>query len=298
MSKKHVKFTETGLYKGLLTTVGCVLTMLVIVFSVLTFAKAKAGQLEEAPKFMVWTFICLGFTRFVSYLKNRSKMSLTRAIVLLIVDVGLGVLVIFAKYNPYIFSVTAGLFAASIVISRIFKLIEKHSTRDIIFNAIIILAAIGLAIGFFQKVNEDTLGAIILGECLFIAICTFIEASLLSFSQLKLDIFAKIIFRTYAIEIIFGLFALMVAFSLILMLEEPTMHNFPDALWYCFTLVTTIGFGDFAAETLIGRVLSVILGIYGIVVVAVLTSIVVNFYNETSKDTSKEFKQIEKEHKK
>ena len=47
------------------------------------------------------------------------------------------------------------------------------------------------------------------------------------------------------------------------------------------SIVTTTGFGDFAATTTVGRVLSVVLGIYGIVAVAILTSIIVNFYNET-----------------
>ena len=42
-----------------------------------------------------------------------------------------------------------------------------------------------------------------------------------------------------------------------------------------------IGFGDFAATTLPGRAISVILGLYGIIVVALITSIIVNFYNET-----------------
>jgi hypothetical protein len=44
--------------------------------------------------------------------------------------------------------------------------------------------------------------------------------------------------------------------------------------------VTTIGFGDIAASTPVGRVLSVILGLYGIAVVALITSIIVNFYGE------------------
>ena len=74
------------------------------------------------------------------------------------------------------------------------------------------------------------------------------------------------------------------------------MAQFPDALWYTFAVVTTIGFGDFTATTLVGRVLTVILGIYGIVVVAVITSIIVNFYNETAgKDDKKELKDIDKE---
>ena len=299
MSSKKSQIADSPIYKVLLTVSACVLTTLVIVFSVFTFSKAKAGELGEASHFMVWTFICLGLSRFASYLKNRSTMSLLRALILLFIDVGLGILVIFAKYNPYIFSISAGLFAASIIVSRIFKLIERHTTRDIVLNVLIILVAIGLAIGFFQRVSEDLLGAIILGECLFIAVCTFVEASMISLSQLKLDVFLKIIFRTYALEILFGLFAIMVAFSLILMYEEPTMTYFPNALWYCFTVVTTIGFGDFAATTLIGRLLTVVLGIYGIIVVAVITSIIVNFYNETNnKEASQEYKKIEKEHKK
>ena len=57
--------------------------------------------------------------------------------------------------------------------------------------------------------------------------------------------------------------------------------------------MTTIGFGDFAATSLIGRILTVFLGIYGLIVVAVITSIIVNFYNETAgKKDSKELKEI------
>ena len=63
------------------------------------------------------------------------------------------------------------------------------------------------------------------------------------------------------------------------------METIFDALWYCFAVVTTTGFGDLAAVTLIGRILTVILGFYGIVVVALITSVIVNFYNEV-KDIS------------
>ena len=159
--------------------------------------------------------------------------------------------------------------------------------------------SIALAIGFFQKVETDLIGGIILAECLFIAVCTFIEAFLMTISQLNLTVFVKIIFKTYALEILFGLLVLMSTLSLVLMLEEPTMSFYPDALWYCFAVVTTIGFGDFYATTLIGRLVTVILGMYGIVVVAVITSIIVNFYNETSgKAAAKELREIGKDSKK
>lgn len=297
--KKRENILDTSWFKVVLMVIGAALTTAVLVFSVLSFIKAKNNQLEEAPKYMVWVFIFLGLSRFVTYLKDRKATSLIRALVLLVINVGLGVMVIFAKYNPYIFSLSAGIFALSIILSRIFKLIEKHSVRDIVFNAMVIVFAIASAIGFFQKVSDDVIGSVILLECLFIAVCTFIEASLLSLSQLKLDVFAKIIFKTYALEILFGLLALIAAFSIILMFEEPTMTYYPNALWYCFTVVTTIGFGDFYATTLIGRLVTVVLGIYGIVVVAVFTSIIVNFYNETSgKKDAKELREIGQEHKK
>ena len=297
MAKKNVSnFLDSGLFKILLMGVAWFLTTVVLIFSVLTFVKAKNNQLDAAAHFMVGVFISLGLTRFTSYLKDRKKTSFLRALILLAIDIGLGVLVMFAKYNPYIFSISAGIFALSIILSRIFRLIENHRTRNIVFNVIIMLFAIGMAVGFFHKVDTDALSSIILAECLFISVCAFVEASILSLSQLKLATLGKIIFRTYALEILFGLLTLIVAASLILMYEEPTMSYFPNAMWYCFTVVTTIGFGDFAATTLIGRLVTVILGIYGIIVVAVITSIVVNFYNETSgKNDAKELRDIGKE---
>ena len=52
-------------------------------------------------------------------------------------------------------------------------------------------------------------------------------------------------------------------------------------------MVTTIGFGDLTPTTEIGRLLSVILGLYGIVVVALITSIIVNFYGEMKKEDAR-----------
>ena len=100
------------------------------------------------------------------------------------------------------------------------------------------------------------------------------------FSQFNKEILLRIVSKTYAGEIVLGLFLLVVAFSLVLMHNEESVHTFGDAVWYCFAVVTTIGFGDIAAVTTVGRILTVILGLYGIVVVAILTSIIVNFYSE------------------
>ena len=84
-------------------------------------------------------------------------------------------------------------------------------------------------------------------------------------------------------EILTGLIILIVSFSVVLCTIEPGIETYSDALWYCFAIVTTTGFGDISAVTGMGRFLSVILGIYGIIVVSVITSVIVNFYTEVNK---------------
>ena len=115
----------------------------------------------------------------------------------------------------------------------------------------------------------------------------------IAFSRIRLDILMDILRKTYAAEILFGLLLLITAFSIILPVAEPEIGSFKNAMWYCFAIVTTIGFGDISATTDFGRVLSVILGVYGIIVVALITSIIVNFYGEMKRVTSDEGKEAE-----
>ena len=106
-------------------------------------------------------------------------------------------------------------------------------------------------------------------------------------SNFDLKVLKKVIRQTYAEEILFSMMLLVVAFSMVLMRIETSINTFDDGLWYCFMLITTIGFGDLTVVTVLGRVLSVILGLYGIVVVSILTSIIVNFYNEIKAEREK-----------
>ena len=110
----------------------------------------------------------------------------------------------------------------------------------------------------------------------------------IAFSSVRMDVLKRIIRKTYAAEILSGIVLLIVAISFILPAFEYNITNFGDALWYCFAIVTTIGFGDITATSAIGRILSVILGLYGIIVVSLITSIIVNFYGEMKKEDSDE----------
>lgn len=98
-------------------------------------------------------------------------------------------------------------------------------------------------------------------------------------------------------EIILALLIIVILCSLYFTLVEVNITSYVDALWYSFAVITTIGFGDVSVTTTFGRMLSVILGVSGIVVVALFTSFIVNFYNEMNRkrDDKKLEEYIDKE---
>lgn len=81
-------------------------------------------------------------------------------------------------------------------------------------------------------------------------------------------------------------FTLLAAFFILLV--EPGIQSYGDALWFCFTAVTTIGFGDFTATTLIGRIIIVVIALYGIIVIALIPGVLVSYYTEIMKMKSDE----------
>lgn len=68
--------------------------------------------------------------------------------------------------------------------------------------------------------------------------------------------------------------------ALIIFLREPGITTYGDALWYCFVACTSIGFGDLVAVTPLGRIVTVILTIFELVLIALLSGVVVSHYLE------------------
>lgn len=307
MANKKKSIFEWRFFRLILAGASTVLSILVLSLSSLAIIEAYNDNFAVVPNYMVWIFVLMGLMGLVAFFKERTKISFIKFLVLLAFNIIIGVIVLFAKNNPFLFSLTAGLYCATIVVSRVFSIIQKPTVRSIVINVLIVALAVALAIGILSTDpnQTDVLKNVILIECLFIAIVSFVEAMTIALAQLKVRVLFKIITNTFSLEVLFGLLVIIVCFSIILSKVEPaasteaTIQSFPDALWYCFAVVTTIGFGDMVAITPIGKILTVILGIYGLVVVAVITSIIVNFYNATvGKQDQKELEEIKDEEKK
>lgn len=96
----------------------------------------------------------------------------------------------------------------------------------------------------------------------------------------KLRVLWIILKRTKATQIIFGFVVFLFVSALAIQIFEPNINRYSDALWYCYSVISTAGFGDFVAVTFIGKLCSVLLTIYSIFVVAIVTGVVVNFYSQ------------------
>lgn len=96
----------------------------------------------------------------------------------------------------------------------------------------------------------------------------------------KLRLLKNILTKTKTDKIIFSYLLFIFADALVIQLFEPDINRYGDALWYCYTVVSTIGFGDIIAQTFIGKLASVALTVYSIIAVAIITGVIVNFYNQ------------------
>lgn len=96
-------------------------------------------------------------------------------------------------------------------------------------------------------------------------------------------LFKRILKSTGADWILEGFFVLFLFAAFFIWITEPSLTSFWDSIWYCFTVVTTIGFGDQYATTVISRILTMILSFYSIIAVAILTAVITNYSLERMK---------------
>jgi hypothetical protein len=264
-----------------------------MIFSLLTLPSAMGYIQEyftnpESPDLLMYlsgTFVMMGIARLFRAFRYREESRLQFVKFLIY-----GFLMFACSFSGVVFDKTTAtrifvvVYLGSLIVDRVISIYLNRGLRNVILNLIAIFLLGWMLVEMYNELD------IVFIMMIIAVLHALVSILSVSFARINLKSLANVARETYAAEIIGGLVLLIFAFSYILRFLEPKMNSLKDGLWYCFAIVTTIGFGDITATTTIGQILSVILGMYGIIVVALITSVIVNYYGEMRREKEEEGK--------
>jgi voltage-gated potassium channel len=92
------------------------------------------------------------------------------------------------------------------------------------------------------------------------------------------------ILKTNGLDKVLGvIFVVMLASSFLIMVFEPSIKTYQDALWWSMVTATSVGYGDIAPETGMGRVIATILMLFGIGLIGMVTSSISTYFISENK---------------
>lgn len=100
----------------------------------------------------------------------------------------------------------------------------------------------------------------------------------------NIDLFAIILRQTKTVRFLVSFAVVFTILSLLIMAVDPNINTLSDAIWFGFMVVTTIGFGDLTVASLLGRLLTVMLGLYGILAIGFITGVGASWLFEKVKE--------------
>ena len=94
----------------------------------------------------------------------------------------------------------------------------------------------------------------------------------------KIKTLHMILKQTHSDKILVSYLAFVFVAAFVILLTEPEIHRYSDALWYLYAVISTAGFGDIVVHTFFAKIVSVVVTIYSLIVIAVITGVIVNFH--------------------
>ena len=290
--KKNRSFSFATIVEMLFT-----LLMIPLGLSSVRALEATENMEEMLAALMMAECLLLSVTTFLRAAARRYRNQIPQRRIIDFIFAGLFLLsaaAVFVWPTMPVMSIAGAVFILSLIPGRVLSILRNRKWFNIVLNAVFILAALA-SLWEIRSGAEDQVMFVVVVMVVVMAFAVGLRGIVIrimsvTFARLRLDLLREIVQRTYAAEIIFGLLLLIASFSFVLRYTDRAAFGgeYTNALWYCFAVVTTIGFGDMTATSAIGRILTVILGVYGIIVVALITSIIVNFYGEMKKSRGTE----------
>ena len=102
---------------------------------------------------------------------------------------------------------------------------------------------------------------------------------LILFSQL-FEIIGIFLKNTYLDEILSIFLMVIISFTLCLYLFDPSMNNLFDSLWFVVSTLTTVGYGDILPTSLFGKVITLVLLIFGVLIFSAVTAAMASYFNK------------------
>jgi voltage-gated potassium channel len=76
---------------------------------------------------------------------------------------------------------------------------------------------------------------------------------------------------------------------------EPNINSYEDAMWWAIVTATTVGYGDISPETGLGRIIAIILMIFGIGLIGMVTSSISTYFIKDKKEGNTTVQFLQKE---
>ena len=100
----------------------------------------------------------------------------------------------------------------------------------------------------------------------------------------RLITFRRVMKQTGAHKVLVTYLMFVFIAAWIVLLTEPGITRYGDALWYCYDVISTTGFGDVVVHGFIARMISVAVTVYSLIVIAIMTGVFSNFYTQVIRE--------------
>ncbi|MDP5274478.1 potassium channel family protein [Chengkuizengella axinellae] len=96
-------------------------------------------------------------------------------------------------------------------------------------------------------------------------------------------------------KVVASVFALIFILSIPIAFVEPSIDSYNDAIWWSIVTATTVGYGDFSPETPWGRMIAVVLMVFGIGLIGMVTGSIATYFMEGKKEENPKIEYLKKE---
>lgn len=86
--------------------------------------------------------------------------------------------------------------------------------------------------------------------------------------------------HTYLDEVLSIFLMIIISFTFGLYLFDPSMNSLFDSLWFVVSTLTTVGYGDVLPTSMIGKIISLILLIGGVLIFSTITAAMASYFNK------------------